>query len=138
MTALLDDLDDVDTDDELDVKGDDFDTALASALADAQAGAPTFDPDAEPVKEPILFEGKVVDRTEIKISGLTGLSEAYEGVKIGLDDRVRLVVETRATKVDHYVDKDNQLVRSQTLKVFVADVVPWNPADPSDDGIIRA
>jgi hypothetical protein len=144
MTAYQDyqdDIDDLDDDlaqDELDVKADDFDSAVSSALADAAATAPKYQAGDDDKPEPIMFEGRVVDRTDIKISGLTGLSEAYEGLKIGLDDRVRLVVETRAVRVNHYTDKDGQLIRSQELKVVVADIVPWNPLDPSDDGVIRS
>jgi len=123
---------------ELDVKADDFDTALGSALADAAETAPTWNPGEEEKPEPILFEGRTVNRTEVKISGLTGLSEAYEGLKLGLDDRVRMVIEARVTKVNHYVDKDDQMVRSQETKVILADIVPWDPSNADDDGILRA
>ena len=122
---------------ELDVKADDFDTALGSALADAAQTAPTWNP-GEDKPKPILFEGRTVNRTEVKISGLTGLSEAYEGLKLGLDDRVRMVIEARVTKVNHYVDKDDQMVRSQETKVILADIVPWDPSNADDDGILRA
>jgi hypothetical protein len=123
-----------------DAKPDDFDTAMGQALAEAAGSAPRHNvggsDDAE--REPLMFEGREVKKTEVVIKGLTGLSEAYEGLRIGMDDRVRLVVETRATKVNHYVDKDGELVRSQELKVLVADIVPWDPTNPSDDGILRA
>lgn len=141
MTALQSDdqFPDPEYDDEPDVKSDDFDTAVGSALADAAASAPRQpDGSALSAKEPIMFEGKRVARTEIKAVGTITLNEAYEGVKLGLDDRVRLVIETRVSKVNHYVDKDGDLVRSQELRIAVVDIVPWNPTDPSDDGIIRA
>jgi hypothetical protein len=120
----------------------DFDALMDSdeELVTAVSSAPRFaqpDPEA-PAPAPILFEGRTVDRTEISIKGLTALSEAYDGLKIGLDDRVRLVVETRAARVNHYVDKDGQLVRSQELRVSVADIIPWDPTNPADDGVIRA
>lgn len=120
------------------VTADDFDMAVGAALADAAAGAPHYEEGEAPAREPILFEGRKVDRTEIVIKGLTNLSDAYEGIQIGLDDRVRLVIETRGAKVNHYVDKDGNLVRSQELKVLVADIVPWDPTNAADDGILRA
>ena len=85
---------------------DDFDAVLESddnPLAEVVSAAPRLEAQAPQDREPITFEGRVVDKTEISIKGLTGLSEAYEGLRIGLDDRVRLVVEARASKVDHYV-----------------------------------
>jgi len=120
---------------------DDFDAAIDTdeTLVEAVSSAPRFGQDADaPAPAPMLFEGRPVDRTEVAIKGLTGLSDAYEGLRIGLDDRVRLVVETRASKVNHYVDKDGLLVRSQELKVSLADIIPWDPTNPDDDGVIRA
>lgn len=120
----------------------DFDSALETeddaVLAEATASAPRYRGKKGAEPEPITFEGRVVDRTEIIIKGLTELSEAYDGLKISLDDRVRLLVEARAAGVGHYVDKEGQLVRSQTLRVNLADIVPWDPTDPDDDGVIRA
>lgn len=120
---------------------DDFDSAMDTdeSLVEAVSSAPRFGQDTDtPAPAPAMFEGRVVDRTEVSIKGLTGLSDAYEGLRIGLDDRVRLVVETRASKVNHYVDKDGLLVRSQELRVALADIIPWDPTNPDDDGVIRA
>lgn len=120
---------------------DEFDTAMDEAdqpLVEAVTSAPRQGHSDTPAPAPAMFEGRVVDRTEVAIKGLTGLSEAYDGLRIGLDDRVRLVVETRASRVNHYVDKDGMLVRSQELKVQLADIIPWDPTDPNDDGVIRA
>lgn len=120
---------------------DEFDAAMDDTdepLVEAVTSAPRHDPNETPAPAPSLFEGRVVDRTEVSIKGLTGLSEAYDGLRIGLDDRVRLVVETRASRVNHYVDKDGLLVRSQELKVQLAEIIPWDPTNPHDDGVIRA
>lgn len=127
---------------ELDVKPDDFDSSVAASLADAAAAAPRYGVTAagsdDDAPEELTFEGRAVNKTEVKISGLTGLSDAYTGLKIGIDDRVRMVVEARATKVNHYTNTDGDLVRSQELKVFAAEIIPWDPTDPNDDGILRA
>lgn len=111
---------------------DDFDAAIAQAAAeDTPASAPNR------MREPLKFEGKPVDRMEVKITGVKGLSEAYDQVKVNIHDRVRLVVETRVKGISHYLDKDNQLVRLQEVVATAVDIVPWNPADPSDDGVLR-
>lgn len=119
---------------------DEFDSAMTEDqdLVDVVASAPRVEDEDRPAPAPVMFEGRVVDRTEVAIKGLTGLSDAYDGLRIGLDDRVRLVVETRASRVNHYVDKEGQLVRSQELHVQLADIIPWDPTNPDDDGVIRA
>jgi hypothetical protein len=87
--------------------------------------------------ETLTFEGRVVDGTSTKITGLTSLDET-NGLVLHTDDRVRLIVETRVTGVNHAVDKDGQLIRTHLLKVLTADPAPWDPTDEDDDGVLRA
>lgn len=102
---------------------------------DEEAEQPYGEPDAAP---PIpKFEGKEVAGTEVKFTGLTKIDDAA-GLVIGPDDRVRIVVEARVNSVRHYVDKDGQLIREQTVKAISAGFVPFDPNDPTDVGIIRA
>jgi hypothetical protein len=83
------------------------------------------------------FEGQQVDAVTIKISGLSSLDSA-ENLVVGVDDRVRCVGEFKVTGVRHYVDKDGNLVREQTMKPITVTTCPWDPTDPHDDGVVRA
>lgn len=90
------------------------------------------------VPEPPLpmFEGRVVDQSIMRISGATPLEEV--DVVVSVDDRVRLVGEYRVVSIRHFADpKTGDLVREQVLKPILATLSPWNPEDPSDDGVIR-
>jgi|GEM_PF-3667060 len=122
-----------DYDPRLDTGSEDFDEALAQLAA----GAPTFEQEEQGQPEKRFFEGKPVEATQIKITGVSGLDERYNGVEISLHDRVRLVVEARVTRVSHGLDKDSRIVRLQELKATQVDIVPWNPMDETDDGILR-
>lgn len=110
---------------------DDFDAAVAGDVEEAPVNVSRL-------REPAMFEGKPVDRMEVKITGVKGLSEAYDQVKVNIHDRVRLVVETRVKGISHYLDKDNQLVRLQEVVATAVDLVPWDPQNPDDDGVLRA
>jgi hypothetical protein len=97
---------------------------------------------AEPIshlRRPTIpsFEGQNVDTSTVKISGLSALDNA-EGLVVSTDDRVRLVGEFTVVGIRHYVDKNGDLVREQVLKPVKVETCPWNPADPTDDGVIRA
>lgn len=83
------------------------------------------------------FEGAPVSSATMKIVGRSEIEDT-EGVVITTDDRVRLVGEYRVTGVRHYVDKNGELVREQTLKPLSVTLCPYDPSDPSDDGIVRA
>lgn len=91
------------------------------------------------VKPPIpAFEGATVESANIKITGAATV-EASEDVIIGIDDRVRLVGEYRVVGVHFKVDpKTGDTVREQILKPITVSLCPWDPADPTDDGIVRA
>lgn len=105
---------------------DDFDTAVGLSLVDNIAPEPMFPP----------FEDIPVELSETKISGLSTLNDS--DLLIQMNDRVRIVIETRATAVSHSFDKEGRFVRQQQLKVIAVDLAPWNPLDPHDDGILRA
>lgn len=104
-----------------------------SAAAAAQANVTTL-----PTTPPIpAFEGQVVEYTITKISGLSAPS-GFENKVISTDDRVRLVGEFKVTGVHFDIDKEGKLYREQTLKPERIDPCPWDPTDPTDDGILRA
>jgi len=83
-----------------------------------------------------MFEGQSVDAVNMKVSGATSVDA--DDVVVSMDDRVRLVVECRVVGVHHYVNNNGDLVRQQILKAADAELTPWNPDDPKDDGVIRA
>lgn len=83
------------------------------------------------------FEGRKVDSSEVRIAGVTGL-DSLDDWLLGVDDRVRIVVETRVTSVDHYTNKDGKLIRRHTLKALRTDVTPWDPGNPDDRGVLRS
>lgn len=84
------------------------------------------------------FEGRQVDAAHLKIAGTTPLDEVGD-IVVSVDDRVRLVAEYRVVGVRHYVHPGTgDLVREQVLKPLVAELAPWDPSDPDDDGVIRA
>lgn len=91
------------------------------------------------VKPPIpAFEGAPVESANIKISGACTV-ESDNDVVIGIDDRVRLVGEYRVVQVNFRVDpKTGDTIREQILKPITVQLCPWDPNDPTDDGIVRA
>lgn len=84
------------------------------------------------------FEGSPVGMSEIKISGVCSIDAG--DLRLSLDDRVRAVGEYRVVKVNHYAHpKTGETVRQQVLTpVSPLVVVPFDPSNPNDDGIIRA
>ncbi len=106
--------------------------------------APNFQPPGAPgtlslVKPPIpKFEGAVVESTNTKIAG-TAPIDADDHLVLSIDDRVRMVGEYRVVGVRFSVDpKTGDTVREQILKPIELALCPWDPADPTDDGIVRA
>lgn len=112
---------------------------VAIAFTDGSTG-----PALTPVPTPVVidatqtFEGAQVGMTEIKISGACTIDAA--DMTVTLDDRIRAVGEYRVVKVLHYVHpKTGETVRQQVLAPIVPLViVPYDPANPNDDGVIRA
>lgn len=82
------------------------------------------------------FEKAAVASIVTKVTGSTAVDG---GDQVSIDDVIRVVGEFRVTGVSFGVDKDGSLVRTQTVRA-VGDLtlVPWNPADPRDNGIVRA
>jgi hypothetical protein len=84
------------------------------------------------------FEGAAVEGASIKISGNCPV-ESADDVLISIDDRVRLVGEYRVVGVNFKVDpKTGDTIREQLLKPISVQLCPWDPSDPTDDGIVRA
>jgi hypothetical protein len=90
-----------------------------------------------PTPEIPPFEGRDVAYVVIKISGL-GRVQTERTPVFSIDDLVRLIGEYRCIGVFHRQDNDGELYRVQVLTPKDIDTCPWEPADPHDDGIIRA
>lgn len=92
-----------------------------------------------PIQPPIpKFEEHIVEATTIKVTGMTAPDTGGRDLVIGVDDMVRLVGEFKVVRVNHFVDKDGKLIREQVLKPITVETCPWDPADPNDDGVVRA
>lgn len=83
------------------------------------------------------FEGTPVHAAHMKISGQAAI-EATEDIVISVDDRVRLVGEYRVIGVRHSVNDKGEVVREQILKPVLIQLCPWDPSDPTDNGIVKA
>lgn len=84
------------------------------------------------------FEGHPVDATVIKMSGAAPL-EDLEGAVIGMDDMVQLISHYRCVGVQHKVDDNTgKVIRVQVLRPILMSLVPFDPEDPNDRGIMRA
>lgn len=84
------------------------------------------------------FEGHPVDATTLKISGLVDGNDLTD-VVVGVDDVVQMLSQYKVVGINHRVDnKTGRIIREQTLKPVEVALVPINPNDPNDDGIIRA
>lgn len=83
------------------------------------------------------FEKTQVGATVTKVSGVTAV-DAFDEV-ISLDDRIRVVGEFRVVRINHVVGKDGKVVREQVVAPCGdLTLVAWDPADPTDRGIVRA
>lgn len=84
------------------------------------------------------FEGHPVEATIMKMSGAAPLDELADTV-IGVDDVVQMISQFRCIGIDHKVDeKTGHLIRVQLLRPIEFALMPIDPSDPNDDGIIRA
>lgn len=106
--------------------------------------APQFQPPGSPgnlslVKPSIpKFEGAAVESTGTKIAGTAPIT-ADDHLVLSIDDRVRMVGEYRVVGVHFKVDtKTGDTIREQILKPIELALCPWDPSDPTDDGIVRA
>jgi hypothetical protein len=91
------------------------------------------------VRPPIpRFEGANVQSTNSKITGNCAI-DADDHMVLSIDDRVRMVGEYRVVGVRFEVDtKTGDTVRIQMLKPIELGLCPWNPADPTDTGVVKA
>ena len=83
------------------------------------------------------FEKRTVDGLVGKIRGGNVILDEEMPV-CSIDDRVNVLVEMTVVGISHEVDKDGHLVRVQTFKPQSMQVVPYDPSDPADDGVVRA
>lgn len=124
--------------------GDDAATQAAAQPAAAASPQPAAPAATTAPQTPVAtglptFEKAPVTKTEIKISGACTVDTRDE-VTVSLDDRLRVCGEFRVTKVNHYVDpKTGDVIRQHVIApIDDLELVPWNAADPNDDGIVRA
>lgn len=101
--------------------------AATAAPAGAQAASSPFP----------KFEGLEVKETTVKLNG-EGKVESLAGLVVSMHDRVRLVGEFTVVAVNHKINKDGEAVREMVFKASLLELAPWDPADPTDDGILRA
>lgn len=91
------------------------------------------------VKPPLPgFEGSAVQGVSSKISGNVSIDGSEDKV-LCIDDRVRMVGIYRVVGVYFKVDpKTGDTVREHILKPVEMELCPFDPANPMDDGIVRA
>lgn len=74
--------------------------------------------------------------TRLKITSATNLE--CEDQVLHHDDIIRVMVDARVTRIGHDVnEKDGTLERVQTVKALDVQIVPFNPNDPNDNGVLR-
>ena len=84
------------------------------------------------------FEGHPVEGTTVKMSGSVA-NEELTDVVIGVDDVVQMVSQFRCIAVHHKVDpRTGLIIREQVLRPIEMALLPIDPSNPDDDGIIRA
>ena len=106
-------------------------------LAQVKQQGPTLVPGSpSPVLE---FEHAPVAKSTIQISGKCSVA-ADDMETVSLDDRLRVCGEFRVMGVRHQVDpKTGDVVRVQVIAPLgELELVPWDPSDPSDNGVVRA
>lgn len=93
-------------------------------------------PAIEPIPEVPMFEGKPVEATRLKVTSPTHGLEIDKVLR--MDDIIRVVIEARVSDVAHKVnERTGALIRHQSAKVISAALIPWNPEDPNDEGVLR-
>lgn len=89
-----------------------------------------------PVPNVPYFEGKLVHSTSLKLSSATGLD--IDDRVLRTDDIIHVLVDARVSGINHLVDeRTGKMERVQTAKVLDVTLVPWNPSDPDDEGVLR-
>jgi hypothetical protein len=87
------------------------------------------------------FEGADVGKSEIRITGtcVVDTPNISGEAEVSIDDRIRAVGEFRVVGVRFVVDeKTGEVTRQQLVKPIDIQLCPFDPSDPSDDGILRA
>jgi hypothetical protein len=90
----------------------------------------------EPTTPIPTFEGKLVHSTSLRLASTTGLDIEDRVLKV--DDIIHVLVDARVSQVNHIVDeRTGKMERVQSAKVLDVTLVPWNPEDPEDEGVLR-
>lgn len=136
---------------EIDLSGGGITTTAAGQAASGLTATPAAVPTnagqaSPPLAQPTTntptgvaeFEKTAVARVVTKVSGATAVDDF--GQSVSLDDIIRVVGEFKVVNVHFGIDpKDGSVVRTQIVKpTGELTLVPWNPADPNDNGIVRA
>lgn len=87
------------------------------------------------------YQGKHIDHMNLQVRGLSGLpcqNSKGEDLPLQIDDVVNLRVEGRVTGSRFEVDdKTGELHQVFLIKPLDVGFQPWDPSDPSDDGVSR-
>jgi hypothetical protein len=84
------------------------------------------------------FEGRPVAHVITKVGGTMPTDDLKELV-LGIDDVVQIRSLFRVANVHHNVDtKTGEITRVQVIKPVEANLLPLDPSDPSDDGVLRS
>lgn len=84
------------------------------------------------------FEGQVVDRAAVRLTGAIPVDAFDDTTVIGVDDIVQVIAQFRCVGVHHDTDTQGNLVRVQRLRPVSMDLMPFDESNPDDDGILRA
>lgn len=85
------------------------------------------------------FEGQPVDSTKVKVSGAIPADSIDDDVVLRVDDIMQVATQFRCVAVHHKVDeKTGNLTRIQVIRPIEMVLVPFDPTDPDDIGILRS
>lgn len=84
------------------------------------------------------FEGRPVEGMAVRMSGAAPLDDLTD-VVLGVDDVVQMLSMFRVVGVHHEVEsKTGKLIRVHIIRPTEMALAPIDPANPKDDGIVRA
>lgn len=83
------------------------------------------------------FEGHKVDGIAVTTTASKSAFDEVDTI-MSIDDQVQVMGRYRCVGVSHTIDeKTGTLIRVQTLKPERMDLMPFDPSDPDDDGVLR-
>lgn len=120
---------------DLDEHGEPIDVmALAAAVGGGYDAAGGNEGSQKPIPD---FEGLPIDATIVKTTG-NSVIDAFEATALNIDDRIRVVGVVRVVGVRFTPHpKTGATVREHLVKFVELSPTPWDPMDPTDDGVVR-